>query len=247
MDVLNNEILDSFNGVIKKRLTTPIYGTFLLSWIIFHWKFIFSLFFVSEDKIWQATGLLKNDYLSKEFFNFSDWYFYVSWIMPIILTWLIIWKFPKWISIPAFKKAEEEKTEKIIIKINEQKKIETGQIKLQEENIKKIKTVAQKTKKEKEIEKLDPTINWKEEFEQFKKHHIFYKFKQIIESLYKHNGRITLFTSGGYSRVVGPDILALAHSKELINIKNDKNSIEVIELTNKGKFFVSKYLEENPI
>ena len=99
--VTNNEIVDSVKEASKKRLVTPLYGVFTLSWMVFHWELIYAALFVDQDKIWQATGLLKNQYLHTTFFNIHSWSFYMLWLLPIVLTYLIIWIFPKWISIPA--------------------------------------------------------------------------------------------------------------------------------------------------
>jgi hypothetical protein len=114
-----NEFKQSVNKAINKRLTTPIYGTFFIYWVIFHWNFVYTTFFVSEDKIWQSTGLLKNIYLEQYYFNYHNFDFFILWILPVILTWLTIWFFPKYVLISAFKKDEEYETEKIIFRINE--------------------------------------------------------------------------------------------------------------------------------
>ena len=111
------EWLDSITEVVRNRATNSLYGTFVISWAVFHWKFIISLLFLSEEKIWDVTGLLKTDYLSKLLFNSSDWYFYVSWIAPFLLTWIIIWKLPQWILVKAYKETEKYETEKQLIKI----------------------------------------------------------------------------------------------------------------------------------
>ncbi|KKT74217.1 MAG: hypothetical protein UW71_C0031G0002 [Parcubacteria group bacterium GW2011_GWB1_44_7] len=113
MEKINgNEILGSIHEAIKERFFSPFYGTFIISWLIFHWKFVYTAFFVSEEKIWESAGLLKNDYLSETFFDFSSLHFYISWILPFVLTYLIIWRFPKWISIPAFREDLDNITKK---------------------------------------------------------------------------------------------------------------------------------------
>lgn len=232
--IMGNEIINSFNNSLKKRLTTPIYGTFLASWLIFHWEFIFVIFFVSEDKIWQSTGLLKNDYLLKEFFNFSDACFYFSWILPFVLTWFIIWKFPKWIFLPAFKKEEEYRLEKSRIRIAEQKKLETEEIKLEQEKKKKLEAVGETVQKEKEIQKLDPIINWKKEYELFKNTQYYSDFNSIIESVYQSNG---------YAGYIPKGVLAYSHTNELLEFGSDNR----ITLTAKGKFFVKQFSLDNKI
>lgn len=242
---IDNEIIDSLENVFKKRLTSPIYGTFLISWLIFHWEFVFTVLFVSEDKIWQSMGLLKNEYLVKNFFNFFDWYLYLSWILPFILTWLIIWKFPKWISLPAFKKDEEYRLEKTKIRITEQKKVETEEIKFEQEKKKKLNVVRETVKKEKEIEKLDPTINWEKEYEIFKNTQYYSNFGIIIESIYQHNGNTDWYQNNSVVKTHIPKgILAYCHTNGLIEFGKNNESISVSE---KGKFFIRQFTSDNKI
>lgn len=245
--ILNNEITDSFRDIMKKRLTSPIYGIFLISWIIFHWNFIFTIFFVSEDKIWNATGLLKNEYLEKTYFDFMNFKFYILWILPFIITYFIIWWFPKWISIPAFKKDEEYKTQKRIIEIIEKKKLE-------EENVKKLEVITRRTQKEREvkeqekkIEKIDPTVKWQMEYaHQFRGKPFYGKFRYIIDSIYKYNGDIAVENEygQGFKFEIPRDILVFSHTNDLITIDKKEGKIE---LTEKGKFFVKQFSSENQI
>lgn len=226
---MSNEIMDSFVKNLGKRLTTPIYGTFLVSWSVFHWKFFVILLFVSEDKIWQKTGLLKQDYLYSVLCNYRDPYFYISWILPFVVTWLVIWKFSKWISLPAFKKEEEYRAEKKIIRIKEQKRIEVEEINLEKESVKRLDVVSEKTKKQNEIIQIDPKVGWEEEYEQFTRSHLFKDFNKIIESIYVQSG----YVSTEYFEIP-KEILAFSHSNGLVEF-SDYNKIE---LTDKGKFFV---------
>jgi hypothetical protein len=215
--IISNEITDSIRDVTRKRLTSPVYGTFLISWLVFHWEFVFTALFVSEEKIWQVSGLLKNDYLVKTFFDLGNWYFYVSWILPFVFTWLIIWKFPKWISLPAFKKDEEYRLEKNRIRIIEQKKLE--------------------------IKELEPRIGWRIEYNSFKNSQYYHDFNLIIESVYEGSGKITWAGRRGLTNLP-KGILAYAHTNGLIDLDGDKKSIN---LTEKGKFFVKRFSLDNKI
>lgn len=200
---------------------------------------------MSEDKIWQSTGLLKNDYLIKEFFNFSNWYFYLSWILPFILTWLIIWRFPRWISLPAFKKEEEYRLEKSRIRITEQKKLETEEIKLGQEKKKKLDIVSETVQKEREIQKLDPSIHWKEEYEIFKNTPYYSDFNLLIESIYQRNGSISWYRENtAYQSSIPKGVLAYSHTNGLVEFSSGNKNIN---LTEKGKFFVKQFSSNNTI
>lgn len=229
---IDNEITNSFEEALKKRISTPIYGTFLISWLIFHWNFVFTIFFVSEEKIWQANGILKNDYLIKTFFNLSDWHFYLWWFLPFVSTWLIIWYFPSWVSLPAFKKEEEYRLEMKRIRIATERQIENEKRRLEQVNLNRLKVIGEKTQKEKEIKREDPSIGWKEEYELFKKIPAYRRFNMLIESIYQHGGSISWINDNS--------LLAYSHANGLVNFSDNDNRF--IKLTEKGKFFVNQFL-----
>ena len=241
---MNSEITESFNGILKQRLTTPIYGTFLISWFVFHWEFIFTIFFVSEEKIWQATGLLKNDYLNKTFFDFTNWYFYISWLLPFIFTWLIIWKFPKWISLPAFRREEDYKIEKSRIRLSVQKKVRADEIEIEESKKKKLGIIAENMQKEKEIQKLTPEEDWGKEYEEFKKSSYYSDFNSIIESIYRQKGETSWYQENSLYKIqISKGILAYSNTNGLIKFDDNHK----INLTEKGLFFVKKFSRDNQI
>lgn len=45
------DIRKSINSIINERLSSPLYGTLILSWLVWNWKIIYLTFFVSESKI----------------------------------------------------------------------------------------------------------------------------------------------------------------------------------------------------
>jgi len=235
----SNEIINSIQKVMNKRLTTPVYGTFLVSWFIVHWEFIFTIFFVSEDKIWNKTGLLKHVYLHQTFFNYRDLTFWFWQIVPFILTYFIIWKFPKWIAIPAFERDVEYKVEKRKAEIS-------GQRKLEEESVKKLEVETEKAQKQKLIKEIDPSINWMREYNEFRTSIFFKEFRYIIDSIYKYNGDIVRRNAYGNENVfeIPKDILVYSHTNDLVVLDKLK---EKMELTEKGKFFVKLFTSEENI
>ena len=242
LKILNNEVVDSIEDICKKRLTSPLYGVFLISWIVCHWNFIFTMFFVSEDKIWEATKMLKIDYMSKTFRNYSDWKFYLFGALPFLMTYLIIWHFPKWFSLPAYQKEEEYKTKKRKIKIKELNKLKELENTSKEKDIEKLTLEKKESQKKKEIEIIDPTINWKKEFLEFK-NSIYYKdFDIILHSIYKKDGSISWYNSYKNYDSIPQSILAYGHSNNLIEFGPKQG---FIQLTKKGKFFVKEFSLKN--
>lgn len=230
------QILDSCEKVVQQKLSNSVYGNFVFFWIAFHWNFLFSMFALDDTKILQQTGLLKNDYLVATFFNIHDWYFWVSWIMPFLLTYLAIWHFPKFIFIPAFKKDEDARTEKKIIRIEKEKKIQQKEKELAGEEIKKLEIVEEKIEKERNIENINPELKWEKEYKKFKEYP-FYDFGSIIQCVYENGGSVPNIVSG--------EIIAHAEANGLITVfEGSPTDGTKIKLTEKGKFFIKRYLED---
>ncbi len=241
---VSNEITDSISESWKEKVNTPIYGVFSIWWSVFHWKLLVTVFLVSEDRIWKSKQLLKSDYLSQEFFNVSDPYFWISWIMPFILTYFVIWKFPDWFLIPAFKKDEEDRTKKRKIRIDEQRKLSDAEKRFEEAETEKLVVLEEKVKKEKAIRNIDPTVSWNEEYESFKKSEYYNDFNFLIESVYQYEGSIR-WTVGDYTeRGIPKGVMAYSHTNGLIEFSNKNKDIT---LTDKGKFFVKMFSLDNNI
>lgn len=234
-----DEITNSISKTIKNRLFNPLYGTFFVSWLVFHWNFIFSVFFLSEDKIWEKNGLLKNDYLSQKYFNLSDFYFWAFLIIPFLITWLAIWMLPKWILIPAYEKTEEYETNKKIIKIGEEIRIEDKKLQLQKSTTKKVAAIAEQVIQEKKIREVDPAVEWVREYNTFKNTPYYNDFELIVESLYEQHGQVSWYRNmASYKTNIPKRTLAYAHANNLVEFEdNNKN----IKLTDKGKFFLKQY------
>ena len=79
------EIKKSVSAVLYERLSSPFYGAFLASWLVWNWKIIYLSIFVSEAKIEPN----KLDYILK---NYSDSNILI--IYPLISTALLITLFP---------------------------------------------------------------------------------------------------------------------------------------------------------
>ncbi len=243
------EIFESAIDTIKNRLTNPVYGTFIASWLAFHWNFIFSLFFLSEDKIFQTTGLLKNDYLVHRFFNLNDWYLYVSWLAPFLLTWLIIWKLPEWILIKAYKRNEVYETDKLIIKITEERRIVEEKTRFEKEVVKKAKVVTEKKEEEQKIKSIDPTIEWRQELQNsILNPLILQSIKDAVRVVYQTNGEFTTRTERSSLAIsyIQPDLLSRLDTLGLIEITKGSYGTKM-SFTDKGKFFVRELQNQGQI
>lgn len=244
---MSGEIVDSIKEHLKKRLTTPVYGTFTALWVIFHWQFLVTLFFVSEEKIWSKTGLLKNEYIGQFFFVSNDWHSYFRWIAPIVLTWLFIWVLPRWVFIPAFRKEEEDRTSKMRIRITEEQKLQQAETSLETQKVKKVEAVEKKAEIEKTIKKIDPTIGWQKEFDLLKTNSSdLAAIQNAIRVVYQTAGEYT--TSNRYSdertTFIIPDFVSRVDTLGLVDITEGSYG-QKMSFTEKGKFFVRKLQEQN--
>ncbi|MFC1802236.1 hypothetical protein ACFLY7_02230 [Patescibacteria group bacterium] len=243
---LKNEVAESLNGVLKKHIFNPVYLTFVLSWLFFHWRVWVILFFVDEEKIFKKFGYLKDEYLRKIIFD-SSWQEQVSsFLLPFLMTYLIVWLFPKLVLLSAFEEDETHRAKKFIIRIKKDKKIEEEKKELEKEKLEKTEIIIEKKKKEKEVKDQNPEILWKKEYQHFKKTNFFKKFKYIIDSIYKHKGHTRVWNlNNQISFEIPGNLLSYCHVNKIINFTNEEK--EKIDLTEKGEFFVNKYhLEDDP-
>ncbi len=232
------EILSSIHNDFKERFSSPVYGVFIASWLAVNWEFVYTAFFVSEDKIWESTqGLLKNEYLVNTFFNYSSYTFYIHALLPVVLTWLFIWHFPKYISIPAFREAEQNRNLKIEIANN-------LKIKLSEQKLHQIEIEEETIEKEIDIVKSKREIG-SEEYAKLRAHPLFKKIPQVIDVIYRNGGETRFWNSSGYlENRIDSDILAFLDTKGLLKIGGQGEN-ENIELTELGKSVFAQYLEDN--
>ncbi|MCI5050717.1 MAG: hypothetical protein MRY57_00195 [Candidatus Pacebacteria bacterium] len=233
--------------IFKDRVTHPFYKTYAVTWFVVNWKIVYSLFFTSEEYIYLKYNDLRHEYFFKEFFNlniFENYYFWVFVIiLPILFTWLIIWKFPDWIFIKATIKNEKFRVDKKIARIEEEKRLEEDKeelIKVKKENIK------EEVRVDKLVRENKPEIEWDKEYVKFTKTKWYKIFNQVIESAYSYNGRIIEY---GWNQSVefemNRNLLAYVHSKNIVTIDQHAGQANTINLTEKGKYFVSRYTEDS--
>jgi len=237
-----NEVVQSTGEALEERITSPFYGYFLLSWVLYNWYFLYVALFVDQELIFQQTSLLRNEYLLSFFANFSLFKILIQFFFaPLLLTILFFWFFP-FVTRPFFRKNLRNKKVLKLIELEENQEEVKKEIELVQSQTELLKEEAEKAKEVKKASKEDPTIVWEIEFEEFKKNKYLYeKFSQIVEAVYIHNGETTVphqYFPEQNSFQVEKDILAFVDSNELVKLIKGN-----ISLTNKGKYFVKKYSE----
>ncbi len=235
------EFIDSIFNHFSERLKTQVYGIFAFWWLVLHGEFFFTLLFVDEDKIYDKHGLLKNEYLAKYYLNFDDPNFWgrqlLLFALAAALTYLMIWILPKYVLARAFRQEKEHEAQKRRIRVEIEKQDQTLRAELAEAATQNVRATEKLVKAEKAVNKVDPTVGWSEEFEQLKSIAVYTYFDQLIKCLYEHGGAVNVPHSFRLDR----DLFAYADTNGLVNFDA---KADVISLTDKGRYFVKRYQNE---
>ncbi len=90
----NNDIsvLDTFRETFLKRLSSPAYGIFIISWILWNWEVFYVTFFIDSDLLFEKYRILKIDYiklLHPSFFSFLDHILIYPFISFLFITFVV--------------------------------------------------------------------------------------------------------------------------------------------------------------
>lgn len=241
------EVASSIKERLISNLSNPLYGTFIISWSIFHWNFLYSLFFLSEDKIWESQKILKNDYLISRYFDFSDPYFYISWILPFVVTYIVIWRLPNWLFLRAYEENSSYETGKVLIQLSQKTKIEKEQAKLEQESAKKVEAVVTRKRAEKIVKDLDPAVEWARELKKYE-NSLLEGMRYARQAIYQTNGAFSAQQGDKWDQesYIPSNILSRLDAFGLVKIERNPNhpSRSVVSFTEKGKYFLRQLQEQ---
>lgn len=162
-------IMSDFIQLLKDRLTSPFFSTYLFSWIATNRNFLYTMLFLDENLIFQRYKLLKNEYLTQLFYNheFITKYLWITsnicikilsislrFITPLIMVFIVYYIINK-IERHIYKLDQENSTKKTKIKYIE----EISRI---DEKIKKL-------NKENELIEISQKVDTKKRDEEFKR------------------------------------------------------------------------------
>jgi hypothetical protein len=234
----NNELVQSTQGAVNDRITSPFYGYFLIAWLLVNWRFLYAAFFINEDVLFAKKGLLRDEYINLIFPHTVVNLVLYSLLIPIGITFLFFWLFPYGTRIFYRKSIKNQKALRII-ELQEMQQEKREEKKLVKEELEILETQVQRAKQEKIVGKDKPEFLWDREFSELKKSKVYENFKTIYELIYSHDGIV----EEDYGiRNISVDALAYAHSNGLLEYKSGTTNI--VALTDKGKYFVKLYLTE---
>lgn len=241
----------------NEKTSSPLYFTYIGFFVAWNWKF-FQIIFLENENLFLAPRI---EYIkSKLFFstNFSliipawlhilvDWLLNTAWhiLPPALFTYLAIVYLPKlhkW-ALDKYLESRFERKRMFATKKFEDDKWLLDQEKIHSRTRKDFASIKeQQLEVEKRIQKtMTDEERWELEYQEFEKIPTFFKFKQIIETIYKHNG----YVEDSSVRHVEAGVLAVADARGLVSYVDGRRND--IELTKKGKFFAKMYLEKYPL
>jgi hypothetical protein len=245
-----DEATQSLKKYLKDKLSSPFYGTFIISWLLWNWKAWYVTFFIDSNLLFQTKGILKIDYI----LSFYPWGYFLNsiyfFIPPLVSAYLIIFWLPR-ITRKFYKKSLKNENVIKLIKLEEdriiaeaeEKTFKAEEVKLDvEEKVLKKEIAVKKIKSEKSQEE-----KWEEEYRKFKESKYFIQFFSLKKTIYEKGGKTWENDGVGLGRhqLVSADFKAYLDVNEIVKIGKDTNGYEIVTLTEKGKYFMKKYTDEN--
>ncbi|MEK7104953.1 MAG: hypothetical protein AAB868_02850 [Patescibacteria group bacterium] len=246
----------SLSKWFNEKTSSPLYFTYIGFFIAWNWKF-FQIIFLENENLFLTPRI---EYIkSKLIFHTPlyskiserlnipiDWLLNTAWhiLPPAIFTYLAIVYLPK-VHKWALDKYLESRFERK--KIFEHDKWLLDKEKLHSKTLENIISVKeQQSKIEERIEKtMSDEEKWEIEYQDFEKSLSFFKFRQIIETIYKYDGFVVTTEDFQPNRHADAGALALVDTWGLISYSGSNRN--AIEFTKKGKFFAKIYLNKNPV
>ncbi len=220
------EFISSIKDNIANRLNSSLYGSFLISWCLWNWKAIYITIFVDQKLIYSKSNILKIEYLS-DLYSLKPWLPLFSTIantliLPAISAYIITFWLCK-IEYIFFKKTvENQNIKKKIVLEQESIFLEKEKINLQTKN--------------QIFSNMSTEEKWGKEFDDNISNSSFYNSIGSLQNcLYKFNGYIETRDS-----TMSAEHLSVIISFNLA--KYSEGSYNKLEITEKGKYFLRKYV-----
>lgn len=252
----NNEITKSIKNNIYEKITSPLWWTFIITWLVWNWQLTYTTIFVSWDKIYEKYEILKIEYIIEKIYDWSYHFFtlpiivdYITYwfIWPILSTIIILWFIPYISNFVYIRDTKLFKKDRILAKDKMEIEVLKEKNRLLKEEKKEINTYIKEkekiiNKKEKIEEKEENLENkeykkWDEEYNS-----IIKKYKDLITKLetfiYEHKWHINNYD---WNRQLDTELEKILDSNWIIKkIEKEENWWAIYTLTEKWKYFLKK-------
>lgn len=257
------EFIDSIGDWFKERNNSPVYVVFFLASLFWNWKSQYVLFFEDEQFLRGSTKLEYSMQYSRTLDSLSTNItlygipildnpiatgianLFILFFVPILVTYFVIWWLP-YIHQLAHKKhltfvfARKREFDQQQTKYLKEK---TGELsKVKDETVRQTQVlmeIAEENEKQRDVG-VPLEHEWEREYFKMKKSGIANNFSDLFKLVYEFGGRIKNMHGKSY---ISTEVLAYAHANGLIEYK-EGTSQNIVELTEKGKFFIRHHIEE---
>lgn len=246
----NTGSMENLIEYFRRRATSTFMVAYSAFWAMWHWEGIYTTLFTSQEHIMSQYHILKNEYVARYFFGFSniqgDFWLGLGWrvlgfIIPAILAYLYVWWLPKFITNPAYKREANYKIDRRIIKNEAELRLSASEKKKTEAETKETSAKIESAKKKEEMRQINPEEGWAVDFDKAilsnRMGFTVDALTALKETIYNYGGRIV---SDGV-RHIDSDELMFCDANGLVKFQ-EKNTLQ-IEITEKGKYFLRQIID----
>lgn len=226
--------LESLKKNLRDRFGSIMYGTFILSWCIWNWKSVYTTFFVDQNLLFEKFHQLKIDYIIN-MYDDSAWFFLL--LGPCLSSIFIVWGLSYFDRIFLEKNCDNIfKAEKIKKKHSiEQLNLETIEVKAKGEKVK---------EENKLVQEMGDEDKWNIEYGTRKDTNSMKQSLDVLyTSLYSYGGRSEKSDNYGNSQFnMSSDVKGYLDINKLAVFQGS-----IVQATEKGKYFLKKFIDEKKI
>ncbi|HCC04956.1 TPA: hypothetical protein DEP58_01455 [Patescibacteria group bacterium] len=257
------DIMDSFSEWFKEKHNSSVYGIYIIAFIAWNWR-MFYVLFLEDNIVGDVTTLSYAEKFSHHLEKFNTGYFLldnevVSFVLnhiilfgvPLIVTYFAIWWLPYMNNLAHERQLKFYFERRSLFDSENTKYQRLKNSKLKEfnevtkEQTKILKDIVTESEKKLEIEEnvagniYAREASWDMEYKKLNEYFKQKVLKNISEMVYKYGGKLV---DSWNNSTIQTDELAYADTNGLLELK--KNTSDIYQLTEKGKYFLKKILEK---
>lgn len=227
-----NCTLDITKDAINEKMKNPFWRNFIIVWITWNWRVWYITFFVSEEKVWNKIDYIINMY---NCFWYSFIWIILNWIIvPVLVSYLLVWWFPL-LSNKFLKKHKENKN----IENNILAEWIKSEIKVVEAKKKVVKAKKDLIIDENKLKKIEEKTESQKRDEDYEKLISKYKDSMKILSDFVYT-KMWNVNNGDWHRQISTENENILDSFWLIEVNWSSHWWKVYQLTEKWKYFLKK-------